>query len=156
MHVYPIFFSVFLLNFNLLRLCKKYHNPNTTQLVSLIYNVTIYRFICYLQRNISFVNLGWQHLIIFSLQMLYIWYTEDVFGIDYKEEVLMNCIEKLMSVALPCICVANATTITFDEKYKDANNYFKFDVTESKNGYNINWISLENRKYNNSFWRCNY
>ena len=61
----------------------------------------------------------------------------------------MNCIEKLMSVALPCICVANATTITFDEKYKDANNYFKFDVTESKNGYNINWISLENRKYNN-------
>ena len=68
---------------------------------------------------------------------------------DYRKEVLMNNISKVMSVALPCICMANATTITLDENYKGNNGYFKFDVTESKDGYNINWISLESRTYNN-------
>ena len=47
---------------------------------------------------------------------------------DYRKEVLMNNISKVMSVALPCICMANATTITCDEDYKGNDSYFKLSV----------------------------
>ena len=48
----------------------------------------------------------------------------------------MNYINKSIMLALPAVCIANAT-VTLDKNHGNSDNYFKFDINEFKDGYSF-------------------
>ena len=58
----------------------------------------------------------------------------------------MNYINKTIMLALPAVCIANAT-VTLDKNYGNSDNYFKFDINEFKDGYELRWVSPLQRHF---------